>query len=869
MVQFRPAAERGQYDPPVVEDISAGLAADSQAQINAMQRNNAQVARIAQMEIEEARRTTTNDVVLSQLAQFSKSASEAIQKNAEKTAKDIEIGESYDSFFNDIYPNEAQDYVEETVSQAAAAEQTAVKTDALNFGKLYNSPVLTQAYFDRKSGIGKGLAGERQLLKSALAEWPAFLQAWRTNSQYADAYRSKDPSAVAAANDAALYAFVKENGLQYTTKKSFMEVFGPQAKAIAGNAANGILSQNIQQGSKDTMTAISGRVTSQVNTWNPGDFQTKFQQEAQEANRLVPIYSQGQINRELGGALLEAAIASNNEDMLNDIGDIQLANQPGTELRYTYPKMFRQAEAAIQAGLDRQERETAAQIAVEGIQRIRADNLSPDERLDMTNDLYDQLMDLGTEAGLRQAKSIYEQRKYLQYGFDSEETKDELLEEIENGGSFSNDFIDQTSMTDADKEAVKKAQALPKLVEGSAVKAEVESLQDQFKNDLYSRAGQRDPKTGEFTAPRNGAVLNKGQVDGLVELFDQDLETYAKRLLQATKGMDPAKQADLVRRELRQYVQGETTGKGKYALDEVDPSVKRDRNRGRVRSTEPATTTSPKGDEQLERLRALVDPSVAPNTAIDYSYSQGNDADDPFQQQMFWNNPAVQLSQALPMDVQARYNQTTNYDQLIAPAQFTQVYAQAVEQGSIPSGMARWAQQLGLTEKQLFERELKAHGKPPIEYKVPEGDMTPVQGARYLMTTHDVPGRGAAWLSGNIKQESSWIANRTAWNDVGAPAGGLVSWRAERLAAIERFYGGRKIENITAKEQLDYMIVELRSGAYPYAEKIFLDTTNPTERDLIRASKQFWNWDDRPGPNDATGQRFEFAEQIENKLNER
>ena len=72
---------------PVVEDISAGLAADSQAQINAMQRNNAQVDRIAQMEIEEARRTTTNDVVLSQLAQFSKSASEAIQKNAEEMFK--------------------------------------------------------------------------------------------------------------------------------------------------------------------------------------------------------------------------------------------------------------------------------------------------------------------------------------------------------------------------------------------------------------------------------------------------------------------------------------------------------------------------------------------------------------------------------------------------------------------------------------------------------------------------------------------------------------------------------------------------------------------------------------------------------------
>ena len=868
MVQFRPAAVRGQFDPPVVEDISAGMSADMQRKISQLQQYNQEVDRIAQQEVEEAKRTTRNDAGLQMLAQFSKTAAAEVKRIGDQTAKDIEIGQNYANFFNNINPDPQQQVAEEVVDEAAGAQQDQVKRDALNFGKLYDSPALTQSYFDRKSGLGKGLAGERQLLKNSLAEWPGFLQSWRTNSNYAAAYRSKDPAAVAAANNAGLYAFVKSRNLELTTKKAFMEVFGPQAQAIAGNFANGILSQNIQQGAKDTMTAISGRVAMQANSWQPGEFQTNFQQEAQEANRLVPVYSQGQINKELAGALLESAVLSNDGDMLNEIGDIQIANQPGTELRYTYSKMFRQAEKAVEAGLDRKEREEAAQRALQGIALIRAEGLSVDERLDMTQDLYDELMSLGTEAGLKQAKSIYEQRKYLQYGFDSEETKDELLEEIENGGSFSDDFIDQTNMTDEDKKAVKTAQALPKLVEGSSVKAEVESLQKQFKDDLYSRAGQRDSKTGEFIVPRNGAVLNKGQVDGLVELFDQDLETYARRLLQSTRGMDPAKQADLVRRELRQYVQGETTGKGKYAIDDVDASIKGDEDKVNKRGTGFATTTSPKGDEQLERLKRLVDPSVRPNTAINYSYSQGNDADDPFKQQMFWNNPAVQLSQALPMDVQARYNQTTNYDQLIAPAQFTQIYAQAVEQGSIPSGMARWAQQLGLTEKQLFERELKAHGKEPIEYKVPEGEMTPVQGARYLMTTHDVPGRGAAWLSGNIKQESSWIANRTAWNDVGAPAGGLVSWRAERLAAIESFYG-RKIENITTKEQLDYMIVELRSGAYPTAERVFLDTTNPTERDLILASKEFWNWDDRPGPNDATGQRFEFAEQIENKLNER
>ena len=452
------------------------------------------------MEVEEAKRTTTNDATLALLSQFSTTASKELKRIQEQTAKDIEIGQNYANFFNEITPNEAEQYVEETVDQVAGLQQDQVKSQALGFGSALGSPVYTQSYFDRQSGLGRGLAGERQLLKSALADLPGFLQSWRTNSNFAEAYRSKDQSAVAAANSAGIFEFVKSRGLHLTTKKAFMEVFGPQAQAIAGNFANGILSQNIQQNAKDTMTAISGRVSMQANSWEPGEFQTNFQQEAREANRLIPIYSQGQINRELAGSLLQTAVLSFDEDMLNEIGDIQIANQPGTELRYTYPKMFRQAESAVQSGLDRKEREEAAQRALEGIQLIRAEGLSTDERLDMTQDLYDELMGLGTEAGLKQAKSIYEQRKYLQFGFDSEETRDEMIEEIDNGGSFSEDFIDQTNMTDADKKAVKAAQALPKLVEGSAVKAEVDSLEDQFKDSLYTRAGQRDSKTGDFIA---------------------------------------------------------------------------------------------------------------------------------------------------------------------------------------------------------------------------------------------------------------------------------------------------------------------------------------------------------------------------------
>ena len=54
------------------------------------------------------------------------------------------------------------------------------------------------------------------------------------------------------------------------------------------------------------------------------------------------------------------------------------------------------------------------------------------------------------------------------------------------------------------------------------------------------------------------------------------------------------------------------------------------------------------------------------------------------------------------------------------------------------------------------------------------GQMTPWQGAQWFMRAGFSP-RGAAYLAGNIQTESNWIPDRPAWDDVGAPAGGLVS----------------------------------------------------------------------------------------------
>ena len=120
-----------------------------------------------------------------------------------------------------------------------------------------------------------------------------------------------------------------------------------------------------------------------------------------------------------------------------------------------------------------------------------------------------------------------------------------------------------------------------------------------------------------------------------------------------------------------------------------------------------------------------------------------------------------------------------------------------------------------------------------------------------------VPSRGAAYLSGNIQQEANWTANNPAWDDVGLPAGGLVSWRGPRLAALEAHFG-RPVTRILPEEQLEYMMMELDKPQYREAKRLFY-LPNATKRQLIRASKIYWGYGEE-------GSRYTYAEQILNQL---
>ena len=151
------------------------------------------------------------------------------------------------------------------------------------------------------------------------------------------------------------------------------------------------------------------------------------------------------------------------------------------------------------------------------------------------------------------------------------------------------------------------------------------------------------------------------------------------------------------------------------------------------------------------------------------------------------------------------------------------------------------------------------------ESKTSGGDYDQISGAKAIMNIDsNITPMGAAYLSGNIQQESSWNGMRS-WGQVLGDGtsrnGGLVSWASweddpARLGKIEEHYG-KKIDEITEHEQLKWMIKELKQS-YPGAYKIFTSEKS-TIADLKKASKWYWGYGHE-------GERFNYADSIYKQL---
>jgi len=180
------------------------------------------------------------------------------------------------------------------------------------------------------------------------------------------------------------------------------------------------------------------------------------------------------------------------------------------------------------------------------------------------------------------------------------------------------------------------------------------------------------------------------------------------------------------------------------------------------------------------------------------------------------------------------------------------------------------AQGLGISPTALIEGQLRARGLPSLNVmrQRPEAQAqisglrisSAREGMSVLQTTFRFPRKGAAYLAGNIQQESGWNGKRT-WGQVAGDGsyrnGGLVSWMdpsasTGRLRRIEAHLG-KSITKASHAEQLAAMTWEMKQF-YPDAYRVFMNP-NATDSELKAASYRYWGWGE-------LGARWKYAQNL-------
>jgi hypothetical protein len=130
-------------------------------------------------------------------------------------------------------------------------------------------------------------------------------------------------------------------------------------------------------------------------------------------------------------------------------------------------------------------------------------------------------------------------------------------------------------------------------------------------------------------------------------------------------------------------------------------------------------------------------------------------------------------------------------------------------------------------------------------------DPTDLKGGASLLVQKGFPPKGAAYLAGNIQQESGWKAKRKPWvlGDGAGTNKGLISWNRGRIAAAEKFLG-KPLETASASEQIDWIKKEMSNPYYNSGSdgvlKVFMNP-NATDDQLKAASYRYIVWGDLGG----------------------
>ena len=836
---YSPQAKGGSFRPATVASRVQGLKENASRQERAMAEFGRQLRINGQTEVQNAKQKGSD---LKALGAFSKTIAEEVERIEKRTAEDIEIGKTYDFFMGGFKDEAADDQMAEGEAQGALVSEvsntieqnTKDPTLANHFRNTHTTP------------LAAGVQGEQVMLMQAQTTYGSWLSTFMQSDQVInlngvdfrarDIAGSGDPSLVAAAMSKARWEFIRANNLQYVSKRGFVKYLGQTIVSNEASISNGLVTSAIKTNRDNTKENLSGLGYAMAQTGDVEGVSSSFHELSSQFYRQNTGLDRRGANEAAVEALIQGYEDAGNVDALRALQDVQqVPGQKGSELRNVYGNKIN--DAIVRAQRTNDQRGARAVKDIEALMyRDLAGATNEEQRAVVIENAAQQMEQNGEYQKARELRGQY---KELSVAGNAERNEAIVSDAITDGAITTQQELDRLKAKgDITQEGFNR---LSKELSGSnggparknpIVKDVVDDYADSFDTRFSQAIGIKRDQFGQLPdvlADETTVLLDASDARLIMGQARRDIERVANTIVNGNPGMNEAQLQTELHKGLTQWLNENTKEKtGKYYIQDI---VDRQEARANVRIDGPEVklyepymknrfTNLLSNPESLVSLNLFTTSPIAPK---DFS-------------------PLVYPNQPISSTVKQSFRP------LRGDKVFNAVEVESMSsdwaQGKVNGQLRQAAQSLGMSPLALLNSQLRAFNKPtflPVVQSSSTG-IAPtgsVSGANQIMQM-GIPSKGAAYLAGNIQQESGWNGQRR-WDDGGQTAGGLVSWRAGRLANAEAWLG-KPIEQATPQEQLNYMLHELKTvPAYAEANRIF---RNPyaTERQLIRASRIYWGY---------------------------
>ena len=561
MDSFQRFAPQARFQPRAVADVASALEAESQRRLSDLQRQQGQQEQRAQNLIQDSQ---LPNYTMEALSQFSKTASKFVEDYAKRTAKDIEVGSQFDSIYNPTLSPE------EDVIVNAATVQQATAGQAANALEAEGDDIGAENLRSDLNRVGQGLQDEKALLTSARTNYAGdVLGIIDSNSQLSQLFAT-DPG---RAMEIATKIFIEQNGLQYTTKKNFVEIMGGTIRNVIQNTTTQQMTRIIKEKREQNLaendgnaSRISGEFLAGSPEFNDGMFQGLSDTYLYDNNGIL---TRGAANRRAASVLLKQAANSGNVDAVAAVGRTN-TNGQNTPISNTYPLEYSEAIDAAEKRrreLKRQRREAIidetgellASTPPEARQQMLAGQLALFE-----NDLEGRL-------------SFQQKYGALSADPDSVATFQSISDAIAEGQAYSPEQIDELRANNqiTNQQANTLKSQAKKLVDRTLDlgKPDLDASKGRFDNNLTRVTGLAiDPATSFIVDTSDVTPLTATQARNISKAFNRDLRLFVRTKVEKmnVSEMSVEDRANVVRDLADQYYKEQTQSPdGKYWLGGV------------------------------------------------------------------------------------------------------------------------------------------------------------------------------------------------------------------------------------------------------------------------------------------------------------